>query len=122
MTWDERHVRVEPTAADLAAIEAEWPLIEAELAVVEAEARMLRPGGPVPLDWRRLRRAERQVLAAWLRLGGGPPGRRGHLGGGVMSGTADHQVATAGIGAMEVARSEPDIPADPGLFACLDPR
>ena len=67
MTWDQR-VHSEPTAADLAAIEAEWPLIEAELAVVEAEARMLRPGGPAPLDWRRLRHAERQVLAAWLRL------------------------------------------------------
>jgi hypothetical protein len=36
-----------------------------------------------------------------------------------VSGTAEHQVATAGIGAMEVARSEPDIPADPGLFAAL---
>jgi hypothetical protein len=67
MTWDER-VQSEPTAADLAAIEAEWPLIDAELAVVEAEARMFRPGGPSPLNWRRLRRAERQVLATWLRL------------------------------------------------------
>jgi hypothetical protein len=67
MTWDQR-VSSEPTAADLAAIEAEWPLIEADLAVVEAEARMLRPGGPAPLDWRRLRHAERRVLTAWLRL------------------------------------------------------
>jgi hypothetical protein len=67
MTWDQR-VSSEPTAADLAAIEAEWPLIEAELAVVEAEARMLHTGGPAPLDWRRLRHAERRVLAAWLRL------------------------------------------------------
>jgi hypothetical protein len=67
MTWDQR-VSSEPTEADLAAIEAEWPLIEAELAVVEAEARMLCPGGPMPLDWRRLRHAERRVLVAWLRL------------------------------------------------------
>ncbi len=54
-----------PTAADLAAIEAEWPLIEAELNVVDAEVRMLcAAGGPSPLDWRRLRRLERRVLAA----------------------------------------------------------
>ena len=67
MTWNER-VPGEPTAADLAAIEAEWPLIDAELAVVDAEIRILSTGRPVPLDWRRLRRAERQMLAAWLRL------------------------------------------------------
>ena len=60
----------EPTAADLAAIEAEWPLIEAELAVVDAEGRVLSAaGGPSPLEWRRLRRAECRVLAAALRLG-----------------------------------------------------
>lgn len=58
----------EPTAAELAAIEAEWPLIEAELAVVDAQIRALSAaGGPSPLDWRRLRRAERRVLAARLR-------------------------------------------------------
>jgi len=67
MTWNER-VLGEPTAADLAAIEAEWPLIDAELAVVDAEIRILSTGRPVPLDWRRLRRAEHQMLAAWLRL------------------------------------------------------
>ena len=54
----------EPTAANLAAIEAEWPLIEAELAVVDAEARLLAAGRPSPLDWRRLRRAQRRVLSA----------------------------------------------------------
>jgi hypothetical protein len=59
----------EPTPADLAAIEAEWPLIDAELAVVDAEIRALSAvGGPSPLDWRRLRRTERRVLAARLRL------------------------------------------------------
>jgi hypothetical protein len=59
----------EPTADDLAAIEAEWPLIEADLAVLDAEIRVLSAvGGPSPLEWRRLRRAERRVLAAGLRL------------------------------------------------------
>jgi Family of unknown function (DUF6284) len=59
----------EPTAADLAAIEAEWPLIEAELAVLDAEVRILSVvGGPSPLDWRRLRRARRQVIAAHARM------------------------------------------------------
>jgi hypothetical protein len=54
-----------PTSADLAAIEVEWPLIDAELAVVDAEIRALSAaGGLSPLDWRRLRRAERRVLAA----------------------------------------------------------
>jgi Family of unknown function (DUF6284) len=57
----------EPTAADLAAIDAEWPLIGAELDVLDAEITMLAAaGGPSPLDWRRLRRAERRALAAWL--------------------------------------------------------
>jgi Family of unknown function (DUF6284) len=58
----------EPTADDLAAIEAEWPLIDAELAVLDAQIRALSAaGGPSPLDWRRLRRAERRVLTARLR-------------------------------------------------------
>jgi hypothetical protein len=53
-----------PTPADLDAIEAEWPLIEAELGVLDAEIIMLgAAGGPSPLDWRRLRRARRRVLA-----------------------------------------------------------
>jgi hypothetical protein len=58
----------EPSVADLAAIEAEWPLIEAELAMLDAEIRALSAaGGPSPLDWRRLRRAQRRVLAATVR-------------------------------------------------------
>ncbi len=62
----------EPTSADLAAIDGEWPLIEAELNVVDAEVRMLSAaGGPSPLDWRRLRRLERRVLAA-RRIAGRP--------------------------------------------------
>ena len=57
----------DPTPADLAAIEAEWPVIEAELDVLAAEIRLVTATGPAPLDWRRLRRAERRVLAARLR-------------------------------------------------------
>jgi hypothetical protein len=60
----------EPTAADLAAIEAEWPLIEADLNVLDAEIRLLAAaGGPSLLDWRRLRRAEHQALAVAVRHG-----------------------------------------------------
>ena len=55
----------EPTAAELRAIEREWPLIEAELALLDAEIRVLSAvGGPTALDWRRLRRAEHRTLAA----------------------------------------------------------
>jgi hypothetical protein len=56
--------RSEPSADDLAAIEAEWPLIEADLALLDAEIRVLTAvGGPSALDWRRLRRAQARVLA-----------------------------------------------------------
>ena len=54
----------EPSPGDLAAIDAEWPLIDAELAVLDAEIAMLYAadrGGPSPMDWRRLRRAEAAV-------------------------------------------------------------
>jgi hypothetical protein len=62
-----------PTAAELAAIEAEWPLIEAGLSVVDAQIRaLMAEGGPSQLDWRRLRRAERRVLAARSRLADRP--------------------------------------------------
>jgi hypothetical protein len=54
----------EPTATELDAIEAEWPLIEAQLDVLDAQIIMLAAGGPVLMDWRRLRRAQRGVLAA----------------------------------------------------------
>jgi hypothetical protein len=54
---------MEPTAADLAAIESEWPLIEADLAVLDAEIAALGHAvGPTPLDWRRLRRSRRRLL------------------------------------------------------------
>jgi hypothetical protein len=55
----------EPTAADLAAIATEQPLIDAELAWLDAEIAMLNAddrGGPTALDWRRLRRAEARVI------------------------------------------------------------
>lgn len=62
---------VEPSAADLAAIEQEWPLIEAELDLLDAEIRLLYAadhGGPTVLDWRRLRRAEARVIRAAAEL------------------------------------------------------
>lgn len=49
--WD-----VEPDEADLAAIEAEWPVLAAELAVVEAQCRFL--ASPDTSTRRALRRAE----------------------------------------------------------------
>jgi Family of unknown function (DUF6284) len=65
----------EPTAHDLTAIEDEWPLIEAELALLTAEIHMLYAddyGGPTPLDWRRLRRAEARVTRAAAALASRP--------------------------------------------------
>ena len=63
--------RVEPSAADLAAINAEWPLIAAEMDLLDAEIRMMvaaDQGGPSQLDWRRLRRAEARVMRAAVKL------------------------------------------------------
>ena len=63
-----------PTVADLAAIDAEWPLIAAELDVLDAEITMLYAedhGGPTALDWRRLRRAEARVTRAAADLTAG---------------------------------------------------
>jgi hypothetical protein len=58
-----------PTPDDLAEIEREMPLIEAEIALVDAEIRMLTAaGGPSPLDWRRLRRAEARVTRVAAEL------------------------------------------------------
>ncbi|WP_405095559.1 DUF6284 family protein [Micromonospora sp. NBC_01412] len=59
--WSKR----EPNRTDLAEIEREWPLIAAELDLVDAEITMIYAednGGPSPLDWRRLRRAESRVI------------------------------------------------------------
>ncbi|MEV1156926.1 DUF6284 family protein [Micromonospora chokoriensis] len=60
-------VTAEPTAADLAAIDAEWPLIATELDLLDAEITLLYAedhGGPTELDWRRVRRAEARVTRA----------------------------------------------------------
>jgi hypothetical protein len=58
-----------PTAAELAAIEDEWPLIDAEMALVDAEIRVLTAdGAPSELDWRRLRRAEARVTRMALEF------------------------------------------------------
>jgi hypothetical protein len=57
-----------PSLAELAAIEAEWPVIEAEMALVDAEIAVLTGPGrkPTDLEWQRLRAAERDVVAAWI--------------------------------------------------------
>lgn len=55
----------EPTEGELAAIEAEWPLIEAELELLDAEiVALVTREKSTALAWRRLRRAQRRVLAA----------------------------------------------------------
>jgi hypothetical protein len=86
----EARVEREPTAADLAAIEAEWPAIQSELDALDVALERLRCGDrgalvewladeldalavalPVrrdELDWRRHRRARRRVLD--VRQGG----------------------------------------------------
>ena len=58
-----------PTAADLAAIEAEWPLIAAELDLLDAEVAVITAGrSATPLDWRRVRRAEHRIIAVTREL------------------------------------------------------
>ena len=67
----------EPTAADLAAIEAEWPVIEAELSVLDAEIALITTVRPSALDWRRLRRAEARLVRAALDHTSAPAPTRG---------------------------------------------
>jgi Family of unknown function (DUF6284) len=62
----------EPTAAELSAIEAEWPLIQAELDLVDAECAVALDHGD-ELAWRRCRRAEHRVLEARRALVSGRP-------------------------------------------------
>ncbi|WP_328990047.1 DUF6284 family protein [Kribbella sp. NBC_01245] len=58
-----------PSAAELVAIELEWPLIAAELDLLNAEIAILTAGPLMSvLDRRRIRRAEHRVLAARLEL------------------------------------------------------
>jgi hypothetical protein len=69
----------EPTPADLSAIEAEMPLIEAELSLLDAEIALINAadhGGPSPLDWRRLRRAEARVTRVAVELAARPAARK----------------------------------------------
>jgi hypothetical protein len=59
----------EPTAADLAAIEVEWPQIQADLDQLDAEISALLAGPYMSeLDRRRIRRAERRVLEVGREL------------------------------------------------------
>jgi cob(I)alamin adenosyltransferase len=56
-------VQDEPTAADLAAIEREWPQIAADLELLNAQIDLMNAGPFASvLDWRRVRRAERRML------------------------------------------------------------
>jgi hypothetical protein len=56
-----------PTAADLAEIEAEWPVISAEMDLLDAEIAAVFSPRPVSAwHWRRVRTAERAVIVAWL--------------------------------------------------------
>ncbi|BCJ44715.1 hypothetical protein GCM10010168_15280 [Actinoplanes ianthinogenes] len=73
----------EPTAADLAAIEAEEPLLAAEFAWAVAEVELLAAinrGRSCELDVRRVRRAEhaviRETFALVNRLNRSPSPRR----------------------------------------------
>jgi hypothetical protein len=56
----------EPTGADLAEIEREWPLISAELEALDVEISILATRRPCALDHRRKRRAESRVIRAWV--------------------------------------------------------
>ncbi|GAB2553197.1 DUF6284 family protein [Kribbella endophytica] len=59
----------EPNAADLAAIDAEWPVVAAELDVLDAEIALITAGPAASvLDRRRVRRAERRALVARREL------------------------------------------------------
>lgn len=68
-----------PSGAEMDAIEAEWPLIEAELDVLDAEITIINAadqGGPEPIDWRRLRRAEARVIRLAVELAARPTIRK----------------------------------------------
>lgn len=59
----------DPTPAELDAIEQEWPKIAAELELLDAEISYITAGPAVSaLDRRRVRRAQRRVLAARREL------------------------------------------------------
>ncbi len=76
MTRDMDPDQAEPTGADLAAIETEWPLIAAELDVLDAEIALLMAGHRASLlDWRRLRRAEERVMVRAAQAAAARPTR-----------------------------------------------
>ena len=59
----------DPSAAELAEIEQEWPLIAAELDLLDAQIAYINAGPYASvLDRRRVRRAERRVLAVSYEL------------------------------------------------------
>jgi hypothetical protein len=59
----------DPSAAELADIELEWPLIAAELNLLDAQIAYITAGPAASvLDRRRVRRAERRVLDAKRKL------------------------------------------------------
>ena len=61
----------EPTADELDAIEAEWPVIAAELDLLDAQITAVTAGRSASLlDWRRVRRAEHRVMAVSRELAG----------------------------------------------------
>lgn len=56
----------DPSPAELAAIDAEMRVITAEMKLLDAElAVMFGPRPILPLDWTRVRAAEREVIEAW---------------------------------------------------------
>ncbi|EFE67096.1 conserved hypothetical protein [Streptomyces viridosporus ATCC 14672] len=61
---------IEPTAAELDAIEQEMPAILADVDLLDAQILTL-DRAPSELDTRRIRRAHRRVLAARLALANG---------------------------------------------------
>ena len=67
--------RLEPSAADMAAIEDEWPLIAAELYLVEAECRLARTPPDVVAE-RARRRAVHALLSALVQRSSHGPTRR----------------------------------------------
>ena len=69
----------EPSLEALSAIEAEWPLIAAELDALDAEITLINAadqGGPSPMDWHRLRRAEARVTRVAAELAARPSVRK----------------------------------------------
>ncbi|TCO45542.1 hypothetical protein EV646_108165 [Kribbella antiqua] len=68
----------EPTPADLAAIEQEWPLITAELDLLDAQIAYINAGPAASvLDRRRVRRAEHRVMVVARELASDDSGSEG---------------------------------------------